>query len=588
MSDDEFDEALAEYLLALESGDRAAQTAVLHAHPEYAGRLQEFLRTHAQMNELFQAETAASSAWIEASTVANFVPPTSASDSVLKAAAGRSQAAAVKPPQAGGAEAEPATPGRGQRSADSSTVWSLSRLSEQEYPIGFGDYELLGEIGRGGMGVVFKGKHRSLGRVVALKVIRSGELASEEELHRFRAEAAATAAVKHPSIVPIYEVGELRGLIYFTMAYVEGQDLTSLIRQRELTPREAARIACKIAGAIDAAHREGIVHRDLKPSNILIDSAGEPYLIDFGLAKLSSLNNELTATGQILGTPAYMPPEQASGRVENLRAVDVYAIGAVLYAILTRQPPFSGPTTFDVLLQVIDREPPKPRTINRKTPRELEAIACRAMMKDPVDRYGSARELQADLESYLRGEPIAWPKLSPTERLVSWWRREPVLVSHVCGIGSTLAIVLAFADAWWPPVKTGLLAVWLLASVLFQRLSAVDRWREPAHLSWAACDIAIYTLLIYLADPPRGLLLVGYPMMIAASGLFYRVRYVLFMTSLCMLGFMLLCASVRDPIVERFDFASIYLFGLAVIGLCLLSMIRRVRGLTDYVGQHRH
>ena len=462
------------------------------------------------------------------------------------------------------------------------TAWSLSRLKEQAFPIDFGDYELLSEIDRGGMGIVFRAKHKSLSRIVALKVMKSGEFASEKELQRFRTEVEAAATVKHQNIVPIYEIGEARGLIYFTMDYVDGCDLARAVRERALAPREIVRMLIKVTDAVSKAHRLGIIHRDLKPSNILVDANGEPYLIDFGLAKFDSKDSNLTGTGQIVGTAAYMPPEQAVGLTKLTPQVDVYSLGAVLYATVSGQPPFSGTTAFDILLQVIHREPCSPRKLNRMVNRTLEKLIIRAMAKSPKDRYPTAEALKTDLQRFLMDEPIAWPKLSIAERLLRWWRREPALVGHLLGIGVTLAIVLANSDTWYPPIRIGLLVGWMFGAWVFQRCANIQRQREAAHIGWLACDIAVYTLLIYLADSPRGLLLIGYPMMICISGMFYRVHYTVIATLLSIIGFLVLCATVTDPINSRSDFVEIYLSGLAILGLCLVSMIHRVRSLTDY------
>ncbi len=468
----------------------------------------------------------------------------------------------------------------------SSSEWSFARLTKASFPIAFGEYSLLGEIDRGGMGIVFKAEHQRLKRTVALKIMRSGALASDEELRRFRGEAEASAALNHPHIIPIFEIGEAHGLIYFTMAYVAGQDLAAVVRQRALAPKEAARLMVRVTDAVATAHRHGIIHRDLKPSNILIGQDGEPFVIDFGLAKQKRTDEALTGTGQILGTPAYMAPEQARG--ERLSAAtDVYSLGAVLYQLVTRQPPFSGPAPFDILLQVLHRDPALPRKINKKLPRELQVIITRAMSKAPEDRYASAEQLQEDLQRFLIDEPITRPQRSWDERLVHWWRREPVLVSHLGAIGAVLLIVVAAAASGQVAsshigLKIGLLCAWVFASFGIQQLSRRDRWQESAHWLWAACDVTIYTTLIYLADPPRGLLLIGYPMMMVASGLFYRMRFVVFVTGLCMLGFATLWGLVVDPFTTRPDFGVMYLSGLVILGFCLLSMIRRIRGLSEY------
>jgi eukaryotic-like serine/threonine-protein kinase len=471
-------------------------------------------------------------------------------------------------------------------SVQDDSQWSLTSLRSAKFPVRFGDYSLLSEIGRGGMGIVFKAEHRTLNRVVALKVMRSGELSNEEELARFRVEAESSAAIEHPNIVSIYEVGEARGLTYYTMAFVDGENLSALIRRQSLGFKESARVVARIADAVEAAHRIGIIHRDLKPSNILIDRAGDPYLIDFGLAKGAGTNQGLTANGQILGTPAYMAPEQA--RCEDLTpATDIYSLGAVLYELAAGQAPFSGPTPVDILLQVLNLDPPLPRKVNPQVPRALAVIISRAMDKEPSRRYGSARAMQDDLRRFILDEPIQQPQPSWIERVNLWWRREPILVSHLSAILAVLLIVLiskllseqVSQNAPW--VIT-LLLVWAAGSYLFQQLSISDRYQTATYWGWAAFDVVVYTTLIFIADPPRALLLIGYPMMIAASGLLYRVRFVVFVTAMCIAGFTILLATVNDSLAEKPEFCVIYTSGLVVLALCLISMIRRVRGLADY------
>ncbi len=469
---------------------------------------------------------------------------------------------------------------------DQDSTWSLGRMRGAQFPVEFGEYSLLSEIGRGGMGIVFKAEHRRLNRIVGLKVMREGELSSEEELARFRAEAETSAAINHPNIISIFEVGEAHGLTYFTMAHVDGENLSAMARRRCLSFKEAARIIARMANAVHAAHQCGIIHRDIKPSNILVDSGGEPFLIDFGLAKGSRSNRGLTCTGQILGTPAYMSPEQARG--EKLSAAsDIYSLGAVLYELATGQPPFSGPTPVDILLQVLNLEPPTPRKVNPHVPRALDTIISSAMAKAPAERYDSARSLEGDLRRFILDEPIETTRPTLLERANIWWRREPVLVSHLSGILAALLIVLvslAFrnhlaSNATW---VLSLLTMWALGSCLLQRVSVVDRYQTAAFWGWAAFDVLIYTTLIYIAETPRALLLVGYPMMIAASGLYYRARFVVFVTTLCIAGFLLLLATVPESLAEKPEYCIIYISGLIVLALCLIAMIRRVRGLADY------
>ena len=251
----------------------------------------------------------------------------------------------------------------------------------------FGDYELIEEIARGGMGVVYKARQVSLNRVVALKMILAGQLAGKDDVKRFHAEAEAAANLDHPGIVPIYEIGEHEGKHYFSMAYVDGGSLAGLLKDGPLPPRVAAEYTQKIAAAIAFAHERGVIHRDLKPGNVLLDRNGEPKITDFGLAKHVKGESQLTTTGQILGTPSYMPPEQAAGDIGAIGpAADIYSLGAVLYALLTGRPPFQSDSPLDTLLQVREREPIGPRQLNPKVPADLETVCLKCLEKVPGRR----------------------------------------------------------------------------------------------------------------------------------------------------------------------------------------------------------
>ena len=317
-----------------------------------------------------------------------------------------------------------------------------------------GDYELLEEIARGGMGVVYKARQISLNRIVAVKMILAGQLATKADHERFHAEAQAAALLDHPNIVPIFEVGEHEGQHYFSMGYVDGSSLSARLVEGPLTPKEAAELVATVAGAVEYAHRQGVIHRDLKPSNILIDSKGHPRVTDFGLAKqvgapgTPGRGSDLTASGQVLGTPSYMPPEQAAGQIRTVGpAADVYALGAVLYATLTGRPPFQAATPSETLRQVIEREPLTLRQLNPAVPRDLETITLKCLEKSVPRRYATAQALAEDLQRYLQGRPILARPVGRWERAWRWCRRQPVVAGLLAAAALLVVLVVVASTA---------------------------------------------------------------------------------------------------------------------------------------------
>ncbi len=308
----------------------------------------------------------------------------------------------------------------------------------------FGDYELLGEIARGGMGVVYRARQISLNRLVALKLLRDGALASAGEAERFRVEATAAAALRHPHIVAVHEIGEHEGQQFFSMDLVEGRNLADLTREGPLPARIAATLVLQVAEAIQHAHERGILHRDLKPSNVLVDAQGDAQVTDFGLARRTNEDSGLTLTGQVLGTPGYMAPEQAAGRNRDVNVTsDTYALGAVLYHLITGRAPFVGESPTAVLRQVEDQEPVAPRLLNPSVPRDLETVTLKALNKDSARRYATAADLAADLDRFRRGEPVRARPITRAERSWRWCRRNPaVAVSAAFSVLLLMAVVV--------------------------------------------------------------------------------------------------------------------------------------------------
>ncbi|HUG90807.1 MAG TPA: serine/threonine-protein kinase [Planctomycetaceae bacterium] len=374
------------------------------------------------------------------------------------------------------ASRDPATTASAGDAADHGAAAGDPAASDDVAGTRFGDYELLQEIARGGMGVVYKARQLGLNRIVALKMILGGRLASREDVERFYAEAEAAASLDHSGIVPVYEVGEHAGRHFFSMGYVEGASLAARIAEGPLAPRPAAELVAAVADAVEYAHERGVIHRDLKPGNVLLaqvegressvgsrkrtdkwpaadpplstlDSAlSTPRVTDFGLAKRIQADSHLTATGQVLGTPSYMPPEQAAGDMSRVdRQSDVYSLGAILYATLTGRPPFQAATVIETLRQVIEREPVPPRQLNPAVDRDLETICLKCLAKEPHRRYATARELGDDLRRFLTGAPILARPVSRVEAGWRWCRRNPwiaiptaaFLISTLIGLAAT-------------------------------------------------------------------------------------------------------------------------------------------------------
>jgi WD40 repeat protein len=312
-------------------------------------------------------------------------------------------------------------------------------------PRRFGSYELLEEIARGGMGVVWRARQDGLRREVALKMILAGHLATSPQALRFYTEARAAARLDHPNIVPIFEIGEEEGCLFYSMRLMEGRSLADALKEAgKFSQRNAAQIVATVARAVHFAHQRGVLHRDVKPSNILLDLEGAPHVVDFGLARIAEEDSNASRTDAILGTPSYMAPEQAAGPSREITtSADVYALGAVLHEILTGKPPFQAETPFETLRLVTEAEPRPPRSLDARIDRDLEVICLKCLQKKPEKRYASAAELADDLDRWLAGKPILARPVSWLERLVSWARRKPELATALGALPIILSVALA-------------------------------------------------------------------------------------------------------------------------------------------------
>jgi len=478
-------------------------------------------------------------------------------------------------------------------------------VSMGSLPRAFGQYELLCEIGRGGMGVVYKARQTSLDRMVAIKMILSSHLASPDHVRRFHEEAKAAARLRHPHIVPIHEVGQLHGQDYFVMEYVEGESLAQRIDKSELDVETSVRLVAAIARAVDHLHQQKIIHRDLKPSNILLDNEGLPYVTDFGLAKVFVPGSEVTATGVITGTPSYMAPEQASGRGSAVGpAVDIYSLGAILYELLTGRPPFREENPLDTLMEVLSREPTLPRKLNPRIPRELELICIKCLSKSPQERYSSAGTLADDLEHFARGEALEVRPPSLGQRLWSWTRRQPALASRFAALGMfyiAFLVVEAIQYAlggelaeWsfhWPIIT--LLAVWTMISIVCQQFLNSRRWSFPARYVWGTLDSLLLLAVLLVADGIASPLVVGYWLLIVGAGLWFRVRFVTFMTVWSLISYGVLVADFycrrtgqfRERFDPNFDRHVINVLAIILLGAAVAYLVHRVRTLSSFYGR---
>jgi serine/threonine-protein kinase len=474
-------------------------------------------------------------------------------------------------------------------------------------PRDFGPYFLLEEVGRGGMGVVYKARQKALDRIVAVKMILPTHLASPEHIRRFQVEALAAARVRHSNITQIHDVGQHHGQHYFAMEHIAGESLAQRIARPAngtdaappLSFDDIARLLTTIARAVDHLHAHGIVHRDLKPSNILLDSDGQPYVTDFGLAKVFVPGSEATATGVIAGTPSYMAPEQASGRSAEIGpAADIYSLGAILYELLTGGPPFHRESPLDTLLDILGREPRYPRQVNPRVPRGLELICLKCLAKSPAERYASAAALADDLERFARNEPLAVRPPDVIQRVTQWTRRRPALAWRLTALA--IFYLVEVGNYHYDRVTsvfhirmTCIAAAWAVISIICDWFIEQPRFAVWARVVWGTVDsLMLLIALLFVGDGATSGLIVGYPLLIAASGLWFHARFVAFMTTMSLVSYGILVVDFyrwRPWLQEHFDVSLtrhiLFAVSLVVLGAIVSTLVERLRALSKFYGR---
>jgi WD40 repeat protein/predicted Ser/Thr protein kinase len=485
------EEAIAEYVMAADAGRAPELSAFLARYSDLRAELAEFLANQAGLSRLVEPLRAGPAASI--GDAAGVTVPAEAASRTPSTQVADASGPATTATTSGDA------PKVGKGGVGAMTQRVDSHDSAPELPHGatvryFGDYEVREVLGRGGMGVVYLARQVSLNRLVALKMIRAGVLAGEDELRRFQNEAEAVALLDHAGIVPVYEIGEHDGQKYFSMKLVRGGSLAERLATYKDDPKAAASLLAEAAEAVHHAHMRGILHRDLKPANILIDAEGHGHITDFGLAKRVAADAEITASGAVMGTPAYMAPEQAVGRRDAITtATDVHGLGSVLYALLTGQAPFAGESVVDTLAKVKEQPPDPPRKINATVPRDLEVICLKCLEKDPRRRYASAQAVADDVGAWLETRPILARPTSRLEKTVMLARRRPAIAAL-----SALVVLVSLIG------MGGILLQWREAVVA--RRAAMERARAETEARGEATHLAAnlqertYSLALALAE----------------------------------------------------------------------------------------
>ena len=421
--------------------------------------------------------------------------------------------------------------------------------------IRFGKYELRGELGRGGMGVVFRAYHPELDRTVALKMLTGSAFTSPDQRRRFAQEARLASRIRHPHIVSIHDVGDFAGQPYFTMDIVTGASVATQLANGAIPIEQAVHWMIMIAKAVEHLHSNGIIHRDLKPSNVLLDECDEPCLVDFGLARALDEFHDPTVTGTILGTPSYMSPEQAAGRIREVTTrSDVYSLGAILYEMLCGRPPFKADSPFDTVLQVMEREPLPLRHWNLAIPKKLEQICLRCLEKSPDKRYPSALELAQDLERWVRGESSPYESLSPVTQFSRTFRRYPDVAYRLLALVPTLLIVMlrcllaqnapAISDYYTPIMME--LSLWIGLSLVWEWHASKPTGHQWTPYAFLLTDIIFMTSILRARNKADISHVTAYALVVILSGLSLNRSQIWTAGLGCIAGYLCLVYGAKD------------------------------------------
>jgi len=451
-----------------------------------------------------------------------------------------------------------------------------------------GNYVLLDEIGRGGMGIVYRAEQKGLDRIAAVKMILAGQQATQADTERFFCEAQVAAKLRHSNLVGVYEVGQQHGWHFIAMEYVEGRSLGDFIEATSMDATDAARLVAQIARAVAHLHANGIVHCDLKPDNILIDDEGTPYVTDFGLSRILDGPGYDLEEGTIAGSPGYMSPEQAEGLIsETGPASDVYALGAILYHLLTGKPTFESRHLTEMLDSVIGRDPVPPRRIRREIPAGLELICMKCLEKSRERRYASAQALADDLERFLCGEPLEAQPLTAWRRLVRWARHDPALAGKTIGalvfyiVEMVWYYLLGISGPRFHYTVTAVVPLWIALSFVLHRLAARPDGKVAGRALWQMGDYLFLATILLASDQlVMTPIVICYPILVVGSGLYLRLRLVVLSTLLATGSYSLLWAwtcRIHPDNAGAYDRHIVFLIGLVLTGYLVTHLVRRIQ-----------